>query len=326
MNDKSKHEPGFSALRRKAEKRLESVRQNQPDRSPSYYEMQHLIHELEIHKIELEMQQDELLQSKAEAAKGMERYTQFYDFAPLGYLTLSRNGTIIEVNLTGAKIIGLERSLLNGDRFGRFVLEEDLPVFNAFLDRVFSKRDPWYCEVRLMHDQPSQPVFEQSPSSGTVTGPRRTIRMEAVLSEDTRECRIVLSDITIHKQIEQIGETEALKKPESAVSPEDRSTDDFNHQLLDKVIHSRIRFPVLSYLNTVNQASFVEIRDKIKATDGNLSIHMKMLESARYVSFKKGFQARRPQTVYRITQEGRDAFNLYTKIISELISERNPHF
>ncbi len=141
------------------------------------------------------MQQDELLQSQAEAAKGMERYTQFHDFAPLGYLTLSRNGTIIEVNLTGAKIIGLERSLLNGDRFGRFVLEEDLPVFN--------KRDPWYCEVRLMHDQPSQPVFEQSPLSSTVTGPRRTIRMEAVLSEDTRECRIVLSDITIHKQIEQ---------------------------------------------------------------------------------------------------------------------------
>ena len=324
MNNNSKHDPGFSALRRKAEKRLQSVQQNQTDGSPSYYEMQHLIHELEIHKIELEMQQEELLQSRADVEKGLERYTQLYDFSPLGYLTLSRNGTIIDANLVGAAIIGQERSLLHGDRFGRFVADEDIPVFNALLDRVFSKRDPWYCEVRLLNDQPSQLLFEPSSTRNTGNANHRTIRIEAVLSNDGQECRIVVSDITNQKQLKQIEGATGIQKQETTGSPADGGSDDFNHQLLDKVIHSRIRFSVLSYLNSVERAAFVEIREKIKATDGNLSIHMKMLETAGYVSFIKGFHARRPQTIYRITREGRDAFNRYTKIISELLVERNP--
>jgi len=324
MNSKSKHEPGLSALRRKAEKRLKSAQLKQPDRPPSYFELQHLVHELEIHKIELEMQHEELLQSRADAEKGLERYTQLYDFVPLGYLTLSRNGTIVEVNLPGAKLLGMERSLLKGDRFGRFIIDEDLPVFNSLLDRVFSNRSPWYCEVRLLGDQPSLQAFEPPLSRNTATASLRTIRIEAVLSSDAKECRIVVSDITGQMQAGQREGTGEPQKPESADRHTEGNADDFNHQLLDKVIHSRIRFAVLSYLNSTNQAGFVEIRERIKATDGNLSIHMKMLESAGYVSFKKGYHARRPQTTYRITQEGRDAFNRYTRIISELISDSNP--
>jgi len=324
MNDKSKHDPGFSALRRKAEKRLQSVQQNQTVGSPSYYEMQHLIHELEIHKIELEMQQEELLQSRADAENGLERYIQLYGFASLGYLTLSRNGTIIEANLIGAKIIGQDSSLLHGDRFGRFISDEDLPVFNALLDRVFSNNDPWYCEVRLLNDQPSKLAFEPSSTLNTGYANHRIIRIEAVLCNDGQNCRIVVSDITKQKQVKQIEATVGIRKQETIDSLADGGSDDFNHQLLDKVIHSRIRFSVLSYLNLVDQAAFVEIRNKIKATDGNLSIHMKMLETSGYVSFIKGFYRRRPQTIYRITREGRDAFNRYKRIISELIVERNP--
>ncbi len=324
MNSKNKQEPGFSALRRKAEKRLKSAQLKQPDGPPSYFELQHLVHELEIHKIELEMQHEELLQSRAEAEKGLERYTQLYDIVPLGFLTLSRNGTIVEVNLPGAKLLGMERSLLHGDRFGRFIVDEDLPVFNSLLDRVFSKRYPWYCEVRLFGDQPSSQVFEPPVFRNPGMGNYRIVRIEAVLSSNGKECRIVVSDITGQNQTEETGGSGELQKHGLSGSSKGGKADDFNHQLLDKVIHSRIRFAVLSYLNSTDQAGFVEIREKIKATDGNLSIHMKILESARYVSFKKGFHARRPQTTYRITQEGRDAFNRYTRIISELLSESNP--
>ncbi|ACD90473.1 MAG: transcriptional regulator [Chlorobium limicola] len=85
----------------------------------------------------------------------------------------------------------------------------------------------------------------------------------------------------------------------------------YDHQLLDKVIHARIRFAALAYLYSANQASFVEIREQIRATDGNLSVHMRKLEVAGYISCDKEFLARKPQTIYSITPVGKEAFLRY---------------
>ena len=92
--------------------------------------------------------------------------------------------------------------------------------------------------------------------------------------------------------------------------PQEPSKDkkDYNHQLLDKIIHARIRFAALAYLMSVREASFVELRDSIKATDGNLSIHLRKLEAAGYVECIKSFESRKPLTSYRVTDTGRDAF------------------
>lgn len=95
----------------------------------------------------------------------------------------------------------------------------------------------------------------------------------------------------------------------------------YDHQLLDKVIHARIRFAALAYLHAVNQASFVEIRDQIRATDGNLSVHMRKLESAGYISCDKEFQARKPQTIYSISPLGREAFSRYRNHLSSFFGE-----
>ncbi|NTW63628.1 MAG: PAS domain S-box protein [Chlorobiaceae bacterium] len=319
---KNKQNPGanFSILRRKAEKKLKTDNRNQPDSPPSYHEMQHVLHELEVHKIELEMQQEELLQSRAETEEGLKRYIELYDFAPLGYLTLSRNGTIIEVNLAASKILGLERSLLTGDRFGRFIRDEDLPAFNALLERIFSRTDPWFCEVQLHNDAFSEQMQEGLSTEEQRKRIAKTIRIEAILSNDGEACRIVLSDITGHREHEKNGAEIHAEKIESIKGVHNACADEFDHQLLDKVIHSRIRLAALSYLNTVRRSGFVEIRDKIKATDGNLSIHMRLLESAGYICCDKEFLARKPQTIYSITEKGRDAFNRYTGIVSELIN------
>lgn len=83
---------------------------------------------------------------------------------------------------------------------------------------------------------------------------------------------------------------------------------DYNHQLLDKVIYSRIRFAALAYLMSVSEALFVEIRDSIRATDGNLSIHLRKLEAAGYVECYKTFESRKPLTNFRVTDKGREAF------------------
>ncbi|MBI4740352.1 MAG: response regulator [Betaproteobacteria bacterium] len=84
-----------------------------------------LLHELQVHQIELEMQNDELRRAQIELEHSRDRYIDLYDFAPLGYLTLSDNGLIAAVNLTGAALLGVERAALLNRRFAGLLVAED---------------------------------------------------------------------------------------------------------------------------------------------------------------------------------------------------------
>jgi PAS domain-containing protein len=301
MMRSSAYHAGFAALRRRAEEKLQSSQQKLPEYSASQEEIHRIIHELDVRQIELELQQDELLKCREDLEKGIQRYSGHYDFSPHSYLSLSPNGTVVDVNLTAAKLLGRDRKMLKGDRFERFLSERDVPVFKELVDQVFTHEGRHFCDVMLLSDEPSQTstLFSEGGSF------YRNVHIDAVLSSNGEECLVFVTE-------------RKMKQKETRV------VDDFSHLLLDKVIHSRIRFAALSYLYVVNQAFFVEIRNCIKATDGNLSIHMRMLESAQYISCDKEFQLRKPQTIYRITPQGRDAFIRYSKIVSALIAEHQP--
>jgi len=117
-------------LRRRAEHRLkEKSARSEPNSQVE--ESQRLIHELQVHQIELELQNEELQEARAELEAGLQRYSNLYDFAPLGYLTLDRGGTIRKINLAGVRLLGLERARLVGARFGLFVASECRPTFEA---------------------------------------------------------------------------------------------------------------------------------------------------------------------------------------------------
>ena len=104
---------------------------------------------MQVHQIELEMQNAELRQARDDLETALEKYTDLYDFAPVGYFTLDRKGNIRSVNLTGAGLVGVERSLLVGRRFGLFVTDEARPAFTAFLEKVFTSPAKVACEVAL---------------------------------------------------------------------------------------------------------------------------------------------------------------------------------
>jgi len=109
-----------------------------------------LIHELEVHHIELEMINDEFSLSKEnEAELATSKYIELYDFAPIGYFTLSKEGRILELNLTGASFLSKERSILVNSRFGFFVSENSRPVFNRFLDKAINSKFRDACELTL---------------------------------------------------------------------------------------------------------------------------------------------------------------------------------
>ena len=94
---------------------------------------------------------------------------------------------------------------------------------------------------------------------------------------------------------------------------------DFNYHDIDDVIHSRIRTAIMAVLVSVDEADFTFIRDKINATDGNLSVHLRKLEDSKYISVRKKFIHRKPVTKIRITDIGRKAFEDYIKKLVKII-------
>ena len=147
-----------------------------------------LIHELEVHQIELEMMNDELVLAKElQLKKANDKYVELYDFAPLGYFTLSNEGNVMELNLAGASMLGKERSLLRNSRFGFFVSEITKPNFNHFLEKVFSSKAKETAEV-ILKNNGNLPMH---------------IHLTAMAVENTDQCLVTAVDITGIKQAEQ---------------------------------------------------------------------------------------------------------------------------
>lgn len=147
----------------------------------------HLQHELEVHQIELEMQNEELRQAKSELDQALQRYTDLYDFAPVGYFNLAADGTIQMVNLTGASILGSERTVLIGQLFKSLVAQDDRIILNDFLPLVYTSDIAQTCEFKLKGTERKS----------------RWVRLEASLSPDGKECRAMLIDITERKTQEE---------------------------------------------------------------------------------------------------------------------------
>lgn len=121
--------------------------------SPPETELAHrLLHELRVHQVELEMQNEELRNSRAQAEAALERYTELYDFSPLAYFTVDRSGTILQTNLAAARLLGTERARLMHRRLGAFVAPHDLPALNTFLRQVFEAHATPPRELRLDGD------------------------------------------------------------------------------------------------------------------------------------------------------------------------------
>ncbi len=161
---------------------------NQPRLSAA--EARRLVEDLQIHhQVELELQNQTLLEMRQQVEQSLKRYTDLYDFAPVGYATLASDGAIQEINRAGAKLLGMECAHLIERRLGLFVSADTRPVFNVFLEQALVGVIPASCEVVLALDN----------------APRRHAQFEGigVESGEDRRCRIALLDITERKQTEE---------------------------------------------------------------------------------------------------------------------------
>ncbi len=149
-------------------------------------EVRRILHELQVHQIELEMQNAELQRSGEEIETLLEAYTDLYDYAPVGYITLDKVGRIQRANLTAAALLGMDRSTLLGWPLARSVAEDGRETFSSFLKDRFEGVTQSFCELHL------------SPKAGAVAW----IRMEASGPAMTHECRVAFTDYTIPHQAE----------------------------------------------------------------------------------------------------------------------------
>ena len=179
----------LATLRQEAEKQL----QNNllvPNICPSEADLLKLIHELKVHQIELEMQNEELILARNSANNAI----KLYDLAPSGYFTLSAEGDILNLNLCGSQMLGKDRSRLISSRFGFFVSEDTKTIYNHFLDKVFLSKVKEICEVTLSAND-NRPLH---------------VQLTGKTSDDDAQCLVVVADITERKQAE-----EALKESET---------------------------------------------------------------------------------------------------------------
>ncbi len=182
---KKEHNSAAASLRQKAEE-LHKQGKLKKSSSLSEADINKLIHELEVHQIELELQNEELILAKEQAEVATDRYTVLYDFAPSGYFTLSKEGIIIELNLLGAKMLGNDRSYLINKRFGLFITDDSKAIYNQFLWNIFKSKKNESCEITITVDTIESYFY-----------------ITAIVDQKNEECFLTMVDITERKQNEK---------------------------------------------------------------------------------------------------------------------------
>ena len=185
-------------LRRQAEEITRGKEAQSPEdlEALSSEETRQTLHELRVHQIELEMQNDELRRRQVELDAERARYFDFYDLTPVGYCTVSEKGLILEANLTIATMLGVARGTLVKQPISRFILKEDQDIYYRHRKKLFETGKPQAYELRMLKKD----------------GTAFWARQETTAAQDTDgapTCRIVMSNITERKQTE-----EALQKSE----------------------------------------------------------------------------------------------------------------
>jgi PAS domain S-box-containing protein len=188
MKKTTGNKPEILPLRRRAEDRLKEKKS--AVYTPDEIGLERLVHELQVHQIELEMQNEELNQARGEVEEVLAKYTDLYDFAPVGYLTFDEKGLISELNLTAALLLGTERAFLVGKPLSSFIPQELQDRFYLHVQGVLGSPAKQTCDLVIKRKDGTS--FDAQLESIAVTG------------DGHKAVRTVLTDITERRRAEKI--------------------------------------------------------------------------------------------------------------------------
>ena len=182
----------WDALRERAERRLTTAGR-QDIAQMSTEDIAVVMHDLETHRIELEMQNEELRQAQVSLVEARDQYAELYDFAPVGYLTLDPKGLIIRANLTLADMLGISRDRLIRQHLSAYVVAEDQDVYFSHKQNLLETHKKSTCELRL----------------STLDGEPLWVGITSIVAEGSNgasgQVRSILRDITERKRAEEEG-------------------------------------------------------------------------------------------------------------------------
>ncbi len=219
-----KRDEGLDALREPAEAILRRTRTDIA-RMP-VADIQALVHELQVHQVELEIQNEELRETQIRLAESRDRYADLYEFAPVGYLTLDRHGNIHEANRAAATLLGVERTELRGVNLTRFIVRTAQDDFYRYCREVFETDTHHACTLDLRDAK----------------GKRRTVQLESITlgSGDAPRtmCLTAMIDLT-----DRVCAENALQQLnaslEQRIAERTADLDETNRQLRDEVQRRR---------------------------------------------------------------------------------------
>ena len=208
MSEKKNISEKDAELRKIAEQKAAQFTENLEILSPE--ETQHVLHELRVHQIELEMQNEELRTSQAELEASRARYFDLYNLAPVGYVTVSETGIILEANRTASTLLGVMRGTLVNHPISQFILKEDQDIYYLHRRKLFQYAAQAF-ELRMLTKEGTifwahlEMRIAETPSTDSTKPPQSSSGKE---TEGASMFRIVISDITELKQ----AQDESLRK------------------------------------------------------------------------------------------------------------------
>ncbi len=279
-------------IRHKAEEALQEKQATSPSNF-SESEIIRLIHELEVHQIELEMQNEELLLAKEQAEKAAQKYAELFLYAPAGYFTLSRSGEILELNLVASQIFGIEKHALLNRQFGAFVSEDTRPIFNEFLENIFKFHTRSSCDITL----------------DTNLKVSKYLNLSGIHKVNGEECLLTVVDISQSKQME-IELSNAIAQAEDASKAKSDFLANMSHEIrtpLNGIIgfthllmNTEMNHNQLEYMDAINESATIlkgiinDVLDLSKIESRNLELYIEkidLLELVHHVVFLFKHQA-----------------------------------
>jgi PAS domain S-box-containing protein len=247
--------------------------------------LQKTIHELEVHQIELEMQNRQLQEVQHELEESRNRYADLYDFAPVGYVTLDKKGNMLEINLTAATMIGIERSYLLGTPFVSLVTQSDRKAFQDYLLQCQKASERTISEINLKVKK-SNPITVQ-----LLSAPVEDSQLNTTLY------RMAITDITARKQAdENQRQLEArmrlAQKLESLGVLTGGIAHDFNNMLAVILGSADLALlglpgesPVQKYISQIVKVTVraTDLTNQMLAYAGKLELRAKLLNLSRLV-------------------------------------------
>ena len=271
-------------------------------------DVEKLANELSVYQIELEMQNEELRKTQEELIRSREEYSELYDFAPVGYLTLSNKGIIWKLNLTAASMLGKERVYLNKKLFSNFILPEDMRKYYLYRQKILDTQATQECEFRIK--QADENLFWAHMRCCPVTDENRNVI----------EIRSILTDITKRKWAEE-GREQCMKiirsQNEELKSIVEVTSHDLNNPLVN----------IVGFSNIIS-GTCAELRQILNDTDMEPSLKQKMMklfdenisEDLDFISASTDKMRNLLNGLMKVSRIGKMTFNIEQLDMNEMLT------